>query len=225
MKTIAVIPAFNEESAIASVVEKSLQHVDEVLVVDDGSGDNTSRMAEDAGAILLKHSSNCGKGVCLRDAFKRVGGYDIVVTIDGDGQHNPDEIPLLLRPIKEERADFVNGSRYLNAGDENTPSYRRVGQKVLDIATNIAAGTDITDSQSGFRAFQGNTISCYRFRDSGFGIESEMIADAAENGLRILEVPISVSYDVENSSTRGPVSHGVGVLLKIIKDKIIRTIE
>lgn len=105
---------------------------------------------------------------------------------------------------------------------KNTPAYRRVGQRVLDIATNITAGTSVTDSQSGFRAFRGDTISCYKFRDPGFGIESEMIADAAENNLKIMEVPITVKYDVENSSTKGPVTHGVGVLLKIIKDKIIR---
>ena len=135
-----------------------------------------------------------------------------------------DEIPLLIKPIVDGEADFVNGSRYLNGFDENTPAYRRIGQKVLDIATNVTAGTDVTDSQSGFRAFNGKTISCYKFRDTGFGIESEMIADAAENNLRILEVPITVSYDVENSSTKGPVTHGVGVLLKIVKDKIIRMI-
>ncbi|WP_405307279.1 glycosyltransferase family 2 protein [Methanobrevibacter sp.] len=222
MKTIVIIPAFNEQAAIGSVVEKSLQYADDVLVVDDGSSDNTSEIAEKAGASLLKHPTNFGKGVSLRDAFGQVDGYDIVVTIDGDGQHNPDEIPDLIMPIKEDKADFVNGSRYLNGFDDNTPAYRRVGQRVLDIATNITAGTDVTDSQSGFRAFKGSTISCYKFRDPGFGIESEMIADAAENNLRILEVPITVKYDVENSSTKGPVTHGVGVLFKIAKDKFIR---
>ena len=222
MKTVVIIPAFNEQAAIGSVVEKSLQYVDDVLVVDDGSSDNTSEIAKSAGASLLKHPTNFGKGVSLRDAFGRVKGYDIVVTIDGDGQHNPDEIPDLIKPIMESRADFVNGSRYINGFDENTPTYRRVGQRVLDIATNVTAGTSVTDSQSGFRAFQGDTISCYKFRDPGFGIESEMIADAAQNNLKILEVPITVKYDVENSSTKGPVTHGVGVLLKILKDKFIR---
>lgn len=222
MKTIIIIPAFNEEAAIGSVVSKSLKYADDVLVVDDGSADSTSKIAKDAGALLLTHPTNYGKGVSLRDAFGKVEGYDIVVTIDGDGQHNPDEIPLLLKPIQEDRADFVNGSRYINGFDKNTPAYRRLGQRVLDIATNITAGTSVTDSQSGFRAFSGKTISCYKFRDPGFGIESEMIADAAENNLRILEVPITVRYDVENSSTKGPVTHGVGVLLKILKDKIIR---
>lgn len=222
MKTIVIIPAFNEQAAIGEVVEKSLQYADDVLVVDDGSSDNTCEIAEKAGASLLKHPTNFGKGVSLRDAFAHVEGYDIVVTIDGDGQHNPDEIPKLIEPIIKDNADFVNGSRYLNGFEENTPAYRRVGQRVLDIATNITAGTSVTDSQSGFRAFKGSTISCYKFRDPGFGIESEMIADAAENNLEILEVPITVKYDVENSSTKGPVTHGVGVLLKIIKDKFIR---
>ena len=222
MKIIVIIPAFNEEAAIGEVVKKSLKYADDVLVVDDGSRDKTSEIAQNAGASVLKHPTNFGKGVALRDAFSKVKGYDIAVTIDGDGQHNPDEIPKLIQPIADNKADFVNGSRYLNGFDENTPSYRRVGQRVLDIATNVTAGTSVTDSQSGFRAFNGNTLSCYKFRDPGFGIESEMIADAADNNLRIVEVPITVKYDVENSSTKGPVTHGVGVLLKIIKDKIIR---
>ena len=222
MKTIVIVPAFNEQAAIGGVVQKSLQYVDDVLVVDDGSSDDTSQIASEAGASILKHPTNFGKGVALKDAFSHVKDYDIVVTIDGDGQHNPDEIPTLIKPIKENKADFVNGSRYINGFEENTPAYRRVGQRVLDIATNVTAGTKVTDSQSGFRAFSGKTISCYKFRDPGFGIESEMIADAAENNLRILEVPITVRYDVENSSTKGPVTHGVGVLFKIMKDKLIR---
>lgn len=222
MKIIVIIPAFNEQAAIGEVVQKSLQYADDVLVVDDGSKDDTSEIARNAGASLLKHPTNFGKGISLRDAFRQVEGYDVVVTIDGDGQHNPDEIPDLTKPIIEGKADFVNGSRYLNGFDENTPAYRRVGQTVLDIATNVTAGTNLTDSQSGFRAFNGKTIHCYKFRDPGFGIESEMVADAAENNLKIIEVPITVEYDVENSSTKGPVTHGVGVLLKIIKDKFVR---
>ena len=225
MKSIVIIPALNEEAAIGSIVKRSLQHVDDVLVIDDGSSDDTFRIASQAGARVIKHQTNQGKGVSLKDAFSEVSGYDIVVTIDGDGQHDPDEIPALMAPIIDGRADLVNGSRYLDGFEENTPAYRRVGQRVLDIATNVTSGTHVTDSQSGFRAFRGITIQYYRFRDTGFGIESEMLADAAEHDLKILEVPITVRYDVENSSTKGPVTHGVGVLIKIVIDKLVRTFK
>ena len=225
MKTILIIPAFNEEKAIGDVIEKSFQYVDDILVVDDGSKDNTYEIVKNTDALIIRHETNLGKGVALRDAFNYIKNYDIVVTIDGDGQHDPSEIPKLIKPIKEAKADLVNGSRYLDGFDDDTPAYRRVGQRVLDIATNITSGTSVTDSQSGFRAFKGDTIKYYRFRDTGFGIESEMLADASENNLKIIEVPITVRYDVENSSTKGPVTHGVGVLIKIIIDKIIRTIR
>ena len=225
MKTILIIPAFNEEKAIGDIIEKSFQYVDDILVVDDGSKDNTYDIVKNTDALIIRHETNLGKGVALRDAFNYIKDYDIVVTIDGDGQHDPSEIPKLIKPIKEVKADLVNGSRYLDGFDDDTPAYRRVGQRVLDIATNVTSGTSVTDSQSGFRAFKGDTIKYYRFRDTGFGIESEMLADASENNLKIIEVPITVRYDVENSSTKGPVTHGVGVLIKIIIDKIIRTIR
>ena len=112
----------------------------------------------------------------------------------------------------------------MNGPEENTPAYRRVGQQVLDKATNISAGISITDSQSGFRAFASKITPCFRFKDTGFGIESEMLVDAAENGFRISEVPITVRYDVDGS-TKNPVTHGVGVLLTILKDKVIRTVK
>lgn len=224
MRSIVIIPAFNEEVAIESIIIKSAQYVDDVLVIDDGSSDKTSQIALQTGARVIQHDTNMGKGVALKDGFNAVKDYDLVVTIDGDGQHNPDEMPEIIKPILNGDADLVNGSRYLNGFEENTPAYRRVGQKVLDIATNISAGIKITDSQSGFRAFSKRAVHCFRFRDTGFGIESEMLADAAENNLKIVEIPITVRYDVDGS-TKNPVSHGVGVLLKIIKDKIIRTIK
>ena len=223
VRIIALIPAFNEEVALGSVILRTLQYVDDVLIVDDGSTDATNQIARLAGAKVITHPNNLGKGEGLKSGFQDIGDhYDIILTIDGDGQHNPDEIPLLLKPILDGEADLVNGSRYINGPEENTPAYRRVGQQVLDKATNISAGIDVTDSQSGFRAFSSKCCSCFRFKDTGFGIESEMLVDAAENGYRIMEVPITVRYDVDGS-TKAPVTHGVGVLLNIIKDKIQRT--
>lgn len=219
---VAIIPAYNEEKALADVIGKTLEHVDEVIVVDDGSSDKTSEVAIEAGARVIKHSVNLGKGEALKSGFKAIGDDSIIITIDGDGQHNPSEIPDLVRPIIEDGADLVNGSRYMNGPEENTPAYRRVGQKVLDIATNISAGTKVTDSQSGFRAFSPKSKNVFRFKDTGFGIESEMLVDAAEAGLKIVEVPITVRYDLDGS-TKDPITHGVGVLFNIAKDKILRT--
>ena len=221
---VAIIPAYNEEKALADVIGKTLEHVDEVIVVDDGSSDKTSEVAIEAGARVIKHSVNLGKGEALKSGFKAIGDDSIIITIDGDGQHNPSEIPDLVRPIIEDGADLVNGSRYMNGPEENTPAYRRVGQKVLDIATNISAGTKVTDSQSGFRAFSPQSKNVFRFKDTGFGIESEMLVDASEAGLKIVEVPITVRYDLDGS-TKDPITHGVGVLFNIAKDKVLRTFK
>lgn len=216
-KIVAILPAFNEEVALGSIILRSKQHVDEVIVVDDGSTDNTVKVAQLAGATVISHPTNLGKGAALKSGFKASEDADVIVTIDSDAQHNPDEIPALVAPILEGKADVVNGSRYIHGHEENTPAYRRVGQKVLDKATNISSGLDITDTQSGFRAFSARSIPYFRFKDSGFGVESEMLVDASEAGLKIVEVEIGVRYDVDGS-TKNPVSHGVRVLLKIIQD-------
>ena len=224
VNVVAIIPAYNEEKALADVIDRTLEHVDEVIVVDDGSSDKTSEVAIEAGARVIRHSVNLGKGEALKSGFKAIGDDSIIITIDGDGQHNPSEIPDLVRPIVEDGADLVNGSRYMNGPEENTPAYRRVGQKVLDIATNISAGTKVTDSQSGFRAFSPQSKNVFRFKDTGFGIESEMLVDASEAGLKIVEVPITVRYDLDGS-TKDPITHGVGVLFNIAKDKVLRTFK
>lgn len=111
----------------------------------------------------------------------------------------------------------MNGSRYINGNGRNTPFYRRIGQSVLDTVTNLNTGIHITDTQSGFRAFAAHTAPVFKFRQSGFGIESEMLEDAANAGLRVKEVEIGVRYDVE-CSTENPVSHGVKVLVKVLHD-------
>jgi len=232
-KSVAIIPAYNEELALGTVILRTLQYLDKVIVIDDGSSDKTKEVAILAGAKVISHSTNLGKGQGLKSGLETIKSfnssienpdetYDIIVTIDGDGQNNPDEIPDLIFPIQNGSADFVNGSRYLEGyKEDDTPAYRRVGQKVLDKATNISSGLSITDSQSGFRAFSKEAIPYFKLRNSGFAIESEMLSDAAETGLKIVEVPITVRYDLDGS-TKNPVTHGVGVLLKIIKDMEFR---
>ena len=216
-KVTAILPAYNEELCISSIILGSKKYVDKIIVVDDGSTDNTAEIAELAGAQVIKHYSNKGKGAALKTGFKAAKNAGIIVTLDSDGQHNPEEIPKLIAPIISGKADIVNGSRYLNGNKNDTPSYRRIGQFLLDKITNIGSGLNITDSQSGFRAFARYTMPAFRFNCADFGIESEMLTDAANAGLRIREVEIGVRYDVD-SSTKNPVSHGVSVLFKIIND-------
>lgn len=218
---VAILPAFNEEVSIGSVVLLARQHADRVIVVDDGSHDRTAEVAELAGAEVIRHPENRGKGAALKTGFMAVKGAEAIVTIDTDGQHDPAEIPKVAAPILAGEADIVNGSRYLCGNKKDTPFYRRVGQKVLDTASNLESGANLTDTQSGFRAFAPTTIPAFRFKQTGLAIESEMLADAGEANLRIKEVEIGVRYDVD-CSTENPVSHGVRVLVKILHDMELR---
>jgi glycosyltransferase involved in cell wall biosynthesis len=190
-----------------------------VIVVDDGSSDKTAEIAKLAGAEVLMHPNNRGKGAALKTGFQAAKDADIIITLDSDGQHQPREIPRLLEPIIKGEADVVNGSRYLNGNGKETPSYRRVGQNVLDTATNISGkNLDVTDSQSGFRAFAGHTLPVFRFRSPDYTIESEMLIEAAKAGLRIKEVEISATYGEENYHKQNPIRHGVSVLVRVLQD-------
>ena len=140
----AIVPAYNEEIAIGSVVIRTSEFVDRVIVVDDGSTDNTAYIAEKAGAEVIKHPHNQGKGAALKTGFQVMHETDIFLTIDGDGQHNPQEIPLLIKPIVDGEADLVNGSRYLNKKHHGTPIYEEWA-KILDGTAKISLGLKITD--------------------------------------------------------------------------------
>lgn len=213
----AILPAYNEEVSIGSVVLRTKQYADRVIVIDDGSSDHTAEVAEMAGAEVIRHQKNRGKGAALKTGFESLNGETVIVTIDTDGQHDPADIPKLVEPILNGKADMVNGSRYLNGNKKDTPFYRRIGQRVLDVATNLDSGLNITDTQSGFRAFASRTRNAFRFHQNGLAIESEMLADAANAGLKIKEVEIGVRYDV-NGSTENPVCHGIKILAKVLHD-------
>lgn len=217
MTVVAAIPAYNEEIGIGSVIIRARQHVDEVVVIDDGSADRTAHVAELMGATVLRHTQNAGKGMALRTAFEWAMDkqVDILVTLDADGQHNPDEIPRIIEPILWKKADIVNGARFLKGHSVKVPRYRRMGQEILTHATNMTANVKLNDSQSGFRAFSKETFPAFRFNNAGMGVESEMVADASAAGFKITEVPITCRYDVEGS-TFNPVKHGMNVLNSIV---------
>ena len=210
MRTLAAIPCFNEEVAIGSVVLMARQHADEVLVVDDGCTDNTVKVARDAGATVISHGARMGKGRGIKSALRYAvdHNYDCLVFMDGDGQHNAGEIPLLAEPILTDTADLVIGFRSF----DQMPTYRRFGRAVLDIASSN--GSAITDSQCGFRALNRKTMESMLdlLRKDDFSTESEMLRIAQERHLRVGETPINCKYGDLDTSTKNPVSHGVEVL-------------
>jgi glycosyltransferase involved in cell wall biosynthesis len=213
----AVLPAYNEELVIGSVVLRTKQYVDSVIVVDDGSSDRTAEVAKLAGADVIRLEYNTGKAYALLIGLRhaRETGCTIAVMLDADGQHDPKEIQRVAGLVRAGKADFVIGSRFLGKKGR-IPPYRQLGQKILDFFTNISAKTSVTDSQSGFRALSSKALDNLDFKSDGYNIESDMIAHFAKLGIPIMEVPISVTYDVPNKHKKHPVTHGVGVLTRLI---------
>ena len=209
------IPAYNEDRFIGSVVLKVRPHADVVLVIDDGSSDLTATVAAAAGAEVIRHPTNQGKAAAINTAFQwaRERRIDALVLIDGDGQHAPGEIPTLVAPVLRGEADMVIGTRY-GAVTSRIPRYRRAGQQVLTILTNLISGVSVSDSQSGFRAFSPRAIQQMRFESPRFGLESEMQCLASSSGLRITEAPITAIY-VEPAK-RNPVRHGAAVVQSLV---------
>ncbi len=215
MKIIAGIPAYNEEKFIGKVVKETKKYVDKVLVIDDGSTDKTSEIAKNNDAIVIRHKKNKGKGIAVNKIFDKSKEIkvDVLVLLDGDGQHQPKEIPSLIKLIINNKADIVIGSRFLNSKNF-IPFYRKIGLYILTILTNFGSKIKVTDSQSGFRAFSKKAINNLYFKEKGLAVESEMQFLAKEKKLRILEVPINTTY--EERAKRNPLFHGFGVLVRVV---------
>jgi len=211
---LAGIAAYNEARYVGSVVLQARQYVDEVIIIDDGSSDNTSEVAELAGATVIRHPENRGKGAAIQTilAEARKRNPDVLVLLDADAQHDPNEIPVLIKPISQ-GFDLVIGSR--EAQENKTPLYRRIGKEVIFRSSRFASKTNIYDSESGFRALSPKAINELELKANGFAVESEMITFAADKGLRITEVPISNIY-TKDGSTLHPIRHGIDVLSRIM---------
>ena len=214
---LACIPAFNVEKTIGEIVKDCLLHVDKVIVCDDGSTDDTAKIAEENGAEVIQHEKNYGYGAALITLFDkaREQNADIMVTLDGDKQHFPEFIPRLLAPLSYEGTDVVIGSRFLNQ-DSNIPRYRKTGIKVITYATNIDSNIKLTDAQSGFRAYSRRAIQAIHPTEYGMAASTEIIAKVVNKGLKLVEVPIIVSYN-GTTSTKSPVPHGIAVLMNVLK--------
>jgi glycosyltransferase involved in cell wall biosynthesis len=213
---VVVIPAYNEARFIGSVVLKTRRIADVVIVVDDGSSDDTADIAEAAGAVVVRHEGNKGKGMALNTGFLKAKTYtpDVVITIDGDWQHLPEEMALVAAPVLKGDADIVVGSRYLD-NKSDVPMQRVIGHWGFTSLTNLASGVSLTDSQSGYRAFSRGALDALSFSSNSFSVESEMQFLAKDHELKVVEVPITIRY--VDKPKRNVLSHGLVVLNGILR--------
>lgn len=217
-----VIPVFNEEATVGNIVtrtKKTLEQLGvsyEILVVDDGSDDRSADIAQELKAHVLKKAHQ-GKGFALRSGFRQAKG-ELVVTLDADGSHQPEEIPLVLRYIREDKADFVVGSRFFDSEANQTkiPKINRTGNKMFNELIGYLTGVQISDSQSGFRAIRSSLIKRMKLGSHGYEVESEMLVKALKMGARVAETPISFVQRTVGSSKLDPVKDGVRILYAII---------
>ena len=217
MKITIGLPAYNEEKNIASVITKLKKITDSIIVCDDGSSDMTSEISKNLGAIVISHKKNMGYGAALRTIFQKSVELDsdILVTFDADGQHRVEDINKILQPLENNEADVVIGSRFLD-NESKIPNYRKIGIKVITKVTNASLKKKLTDSQSGFRAYNKQALTQISPSEMGMGISTEILIKASNKGLRIAEIPITVLYH-DDTSTHNPVSHGTSVLVSTIK--------
>jgi glycosyltransferase involved in cell wall biosynthesis len=216
------IPAFNEENSIARVVMEAQKFADAVIVCDDGSTDLTAEIAMRLGADVVQHEQNSGYGAAIKSLFERAREFnaDILVTLDADGQHNPGEIPDVLKPITAGEADVVIGSRFINVnGTAEMPLYRRMGAKLITKMVNGSAKNGVSDAQSGFRAYNREAINCLSLIEVGMGASVEILLEASRHDLKIHEVPSTCKYENGDvaTSTENPLTHGVGVVMSIVR--------
>lgn len=217
-----IIPVFNEEITIGDIVFRTKKTLEawgktyEVLVVDDGSTDKSASIAKERKAIVLR-TSHKGKGFALRYGFRKAKG-NIIVTLDADGSHQPEEIPLILRFLIKNTADFVVGSRFGDSEANKTkiPKINRLGNRLFNNLTGYLTGVKISDTQSGFRAIRTSLIKEMKLKSHGYEVESEMLVKALKMGAKVTETPISFDQRTVGNSKLDPLRDGVRILYAII---------
>lgn len=212
------LPAFNEEKNIAGILTRLLDLKYTVIVCNDGSKDLTGKIAEKMGVLVINHPKNLGYGASIRSIFTKAKEMKCqsLVTFDADGQHNIEDIAKILKPIQDNIADISIGSRFLDDDEKKVPKYRKLGIKAITKLTNSSLSEKITDSQSGFRAYSAKAIETINPSDFGMGISTEILIKANKNDLRIIELPIKISYEGD-TSTHNPLGHGLSVVLSTMK--------
>lgn len=227
MKVVAIIPAYNEASRVGAVARAVQRHVDCVMVVDDGSGDATAAAAAAAGALVVRHPENMGAGGATMtgiEAARRLGA-DAVVTIDADEQHDPQDIPALLQPVLDGRADIVFANRFGRmAGKRRNriPVVRRVFNAVGNVVTFLAAGLWVRDSQCGFKIFGPRALRDVQLQTRGFEFCTEIIREARYHRWRVAEVPVKVVYSAYTLAKGQSFAMGVKTALQILLRSFLR---
>jgi GT2 family glycosyltransferase len=219
---VVAIPAYDEEKTIAKVILQAQRYVDRVIVCDDGSKDMTAEIAERLGADVIRHERNMGYGAAIQSLFRRARelGADVLVTLDADGQHDPNEIPNVVKPVVQGKADVVIGSRFVDAhGTAEMPFYRRFGARLIAKLVNGSSKKGVSDAQSGFRAYNRKALERLSLVEAGMGASIEILLEARKHDLKICEVPGSCKYNNGEvaTSTENPVTHGIGVVMSIIR--------
>ena len=217
MQVVIGIPAYNEEKNIAKIIVKLQNITNKIIVCNDGSTDLTSKIANKMGAIVINHPKNLGYGAAIKSLFSKARELDadVLITFDADGQHRIEDINKVLEPIEHNNADIVIGSRFLDK-KMKIPAYRKFGINAITKMSNITTKKKITDSQSGFRAYNKKSLQEIIPSDNGMGISTEILIKANKKSLRVIEVPITILYEGK-TSTHNPMSHGISVMLSTMK--------
>lgn len=222
LKVFVVLPALNEASHIGSLVRALLMQGKEVVVVDDGSSDNTAQVAREAGATVLRHMVNCGAGAATQTGltYAYQAGADFVVTCDADGQHEVADIDPLIHYIIEQKRDILFGSRFLQAND--IPLLRRLANSLGNVVTFLLSGIYLSDSQSGLKVFSRHALEHIQITANGFEFCSEIIREVADSHLSYAEYPIHVYYSKESLAKGQNLSTGIVTVFKLVIRSLMR---
>ena len=216
-----VIPVFNEELTVGNVIERLtavMQKIGfkyEIIVVDDCSADRSLEISKSRGVKVFSLKKHMGKGYALRAGFAKAKG-EIIVTIDSDGSHRPEELPRLLTPILQNKADLIIGSRYLSQKPVATKKLNAAGVRLFNFLIKILTRIEVSDSQSGYRVMQSVVLRDMRLKSGEYEIESEMLVKIARRGLKVGEVPISFEQRTYGTSRLDPMVDGFKILLSIM---------